>query len=93
MSIIKQGDKWICEECGNDITRAVTILGDDAAQMHMAMHEGERYRKAIADKETAVKWLNKCFKYLPDCVWRDDLRHFLEEQERQKPDVTQSSGE
>ena len=31
----------------------------------------------------AIAWLERCFKYVPDCTWRDDLRRFIESQRHQ----------
>lgn len=30
----------------------------------------------------AIAWLERVFKYVPDCTWRDDLRRFIEAQRR-----------
>ena len=31
----------------------------------------------------AIAWLERCFQYVPDCSWRDDLRRFIDAQRHQ----------
>lgn len=61
-----------------------SAYSDDERAIYMACAEQlhEHRHLDIKRQETikkSIEWLNKCFKYVPDCPWRDELRDFLSE--------------
>jgi len=71
--IIKDGD-WCISRTGNSYLISV----EDWQTLKTAL--AQQTNNSAMD---AIAWLERCFKYVPDCTWRDDLRRFIELQRHQ----------